>query len=150
MPSTSPMAACAASKPMSSGRSPPTSAESESLPSENAPAPENPVVMRHGSQPTHSPACSFGHFRCSTGNPASTSTMRASGRSFSSPSAVKMPEGPAPTMTTSASVSRFMIRSSPAEAPPGRRQTFSGKSYHYRQRGAQARMALPATGAKAR
>ena len=39
------MVFCAFSVPMSSGRLPPTSQLRESFPSENAPAPEKPVVM---------------------------------------------------------------------------------------------------------
>ena len=38
----------------------PTEEESESLPSEKAPAPEKPVVMLHGLQCKHLPATSFG------------------------------------------------------------------------------------------
>ncbi len=100
------MAACATSKPTSSGKSPPTSAESESLPSENAPAPENPAVMRHGSQPTHAPegprSC-LGQRRSRTDSPLSTMTMCPACPCSSSDSAQNMPAGPMPTMTTSVS-----------------------------------------------
>ena len=102
-PSTSPMAACTASWPMRSGKSPPTSLDSDSLPSENAPAPENPVVMRHGSQPRHGPPACLGHVRSSTASPLSSMTMRPANPRSTSASAQKMPAGPAPTMTTSVS-----------------------------------------------
>ena len=106
-PSTSPMASCASSRPMRSGRSPPTSADSDSFPSENAPAPENPVVIRQGSQFAHgAPAC-FGHTRSSTAKPLSTMTMRPVKPRSKRESAQKIPAGPAPTMTTSVSMVRI-------------------------------------------
>ena len=71
------------------------------MPSENAPAPENPVVMLHGLQFMQCPVLSLGQWRRSTGRPFSSMTMRVCGRSSISLSAVKMPDGPAPTMTTS-------------------------------------------------
>ena len=99
--STRLIAACATSSPISSGRSPPTSCESDSFPSENAPAPEKPVVMRHGSQPTQCPTFALGQLRRSMGRPFSTSAMVVEGASFRSANAVKIPAGPAPTITTS-------------------------------------------------
>ena len=86
---------------MSSGRSPPTSQESESFPSENAPAPENPVVMRQGLQCTHTPVFVLGQLRRSMGRPRSTSMIWRVSLLPSRPSAVKMPAGPAPMMSTS-------------------------------------------------
>ncbi len=62
------------------GRSPPTSWERESLPSENAPAPEKPVVMLQGWHPTHRPVRSFGQCLRSTGRPFSIMTTWVSGR----------------------------------------------------------------------
>ena len=99
--STRLIAACATSSPISSGRSPPTSCESDSFPSENAPAPEKPVVMRHGSHPTQWPTFALGQLRRSMGRPFSTSAMVVEGASFRSDNAVKIPAGPAPTITTS-------------------------------------------------
>ena len=99
--STRLIAACATSSPISSGRSPPTSCESDNFPSENAPAPEKPVVMRHGSHPTQWPTFALGQLRRSMGRPFSTSAMVVEGASFRSDNAVKIPAGPAPTITTS-------------------------------------------------
>ena len=75
--------------------------------SENAPAPENPVVIRQGSQFAHgAPAC-FGHTRSSTAKPLSTMTMRPVKPRSKRESAQKIPAGPAPTMTTSVSMVRI-------------------------------------------
>ena len=126
-PSTSPMASCASSRPMRSGRSPPTSADSDSFPSENAPAPENPVVIRQGSQFAHgAPAC-FGHTRSSTAKPLSTMTMRPVKPRSKRESAQKIPAGPAPTMTTS--VSMVPHKHAPVPAPFRRRDSCSASLY---------------------
>ena len=47
------------SYPKISGRFPPTSGDKDNLPSENAPAPANPVVIEHGLHPTHTFSISF-------------------------------------------------------------------------------------------
>ena len=121
-PSTSAMAACTASCPRRSGRSPPTSLDSESFPSENAPAPENPVVMRHGSQFTQEPPACLGHARSSTAKPLSTMVMRPAKPRSISAKAQKMPAGPAPTMT--ASVLRALM------APPSLRVRRGARALH--------------------
>ena len=88
---------------MSMGRSPPTSQASDSLPSENAPAPEKPVVMwQLGRQFMQTPVLAFGQLRFSSMRPFSTMTIFFLLPFLSISSAVKMPAGPAPTMTTSA------------------------------------------------
>ena len=48
------------SYPNISGRFPPTSGDKDNLPSENAPAPANPVVIEHGLHPTHTFVFRFG------------------------------------------------------------------------------------------
>ena len=91
---------------MSEGRSPPTSQESESLPSEKAPAPEKPVVMwQTGLQLMQTPVFAFGQRRCSSARPFSTMTIFFFEPRRNISSAVKIPAGPAPTMTTSAFMS---------------------------------------------
>ena len=61
---------------MSVGRSPPTSQERESFPSENAPAPEKPVVMwQTGLQFMQTPVFDFGQRRSSSARPFSTMTI---------------------------------------------------------------------------
>ncbi len=97
------MISCACRSPTSVGRSPPTSLHSESLPSENAPAPEKPVVMwQYGLQFMHLPVLAFGQRRFSMACPCSIMTIFSGEPRRSSSSAVKIPAGPAPTMTTSA------------------------------------------------
>ena len=71
------------------------------MPSENAPAPEKPVVMWQGRQPMHLLVMAFGQRRFSMGWPFSTMVMRLLLPLRSISSAVKMPAGPAPTMTIS-------------------------------------------------
>ena len=88
---------------MSVGRSPPTSQASESLPSENAPAPEKPVVIwQLGRQFMHTPVLTFGQLRFSSARPFSTITIFLLLPLRSISSAVNIPAGPAPTITTSA------------------------------------------------
>ena len=92
------MASCASSPPDEVGQVAASSADSDSFPSENAPAPENPVVIRQGSQFAHgAPAC-FGHTRSSTAKPLSTMTMRPVKPRSKRESAQKIPAGPAPTI----------------------------------------------------
>lgn len=86
---------------MSWGKSPPTSVERDSLPSEKAPAPEKPVVMWQGLQPTQRPVWALGQRRSSMARPFSTSRMRLRLPWRSSSMAVKMPAGPAPMMRMS-------------------------------------------------
>jgi len=95
------MVFCASSAPISSGRSPPTSCDSDSFPSEKAPAPLNPVVMRHGWQPTQWPTFSLGQLRRSMGRPFSTMVIWRPSPRASSERAQKMPAGPAPMIKTS-------------------------------------------------
>ena len=72
------------------------------MPSENAPAPEKPVVMAQvGRQLTQWPISALGQWRFSTGLPFSTSRMCFLLPRRSSSTAVKMPAGPAPTMMRS-------------------------------------------------
>lgn len=88
----------AKSGPTRFGKSPPTSWFSESLPSENAPAPEKPVVMLQGWQFTHFCVLLFGQERFSTLWPFSTIRIFLCAPRRNSSTAVKMPAGPAPTM----------------------------------------------------
>ena len=72
------------------------------MPSENAPAPEKPVVMAQvGRQLTQWPSSALGQWRFSTGLPFSTSRMCFLLPRRSSSTAVKIPAGPAPTMMRS-------------------------------------------------
>ena len=134
---------------MRSGRSPPTSADSDSFPSENAPAPENPVVIRQGSQFAHgAPAC-FGHTRSSTAKPLSTMTMRPVKPRSKRESAQKIPAGPAPTMTTRRSDGAIRVLhhcTPPAVGSSGirRRERNSRSERMLRMRSSDAERGLPA------
>ena len=81
------------------------------MPSENAPAPEKPVVMAQvGRQLTQWPSSALGQWRFSTGLPFSTSRIFFLLPWRSSSTAVKMPAGPAPTMIRSYfSISSFIL-----------------------------------------
>jgi hypothetical protein len=87
---------------------PPTSGESESLPSEKAPAPAQPLIMAQGLQFAHVPVILAGHFLFDSDLPLSITSTLAFGQSSYSSSAVNMPAGPAPTIITSYS---FCIQS---------------------------------------
>ena len=104
------MSACASASGMYFVMLPPTSCERESLPSENAPAPAQPLMMAQGLQPTHFPVIRAGHLRSAMARPLSISNTFFVSSCFISSSAVKMPAGPAPMMT--ASYVLFMAASS--------------------------------------
>src|SRR5699024_2131443 len=84
-----------------SGRVPPTSGERESFPSENAPAPANPVEMEQGLHPMQTFVFLFGHVRFSIERPFSSIRTFKSGLFCISSYAQKIPDGPAPIIITS-------------------------------------------------
>ena len=79
---------------------PPTSVDSVSFPSLNAPAPPHPDKRGHGSQWTHSSPRVAGHLRWLMSGPLSSMRMFSLFFSVSS-MAENIPAGPAPTIITS-------------------------------------------------
>ena len=101
MSSTYLIVSCASSLPMRSGKSPPTSALSDNLPSENAPAPEKPVVIAQFLHFIHTPHLTLGQYLLSIDSPFSTIRIRLSDCISTSSNAVNIPAGPAPIINTS-------------------------------------------------
>ena len=99
-PSTYSMSSARRSRPTKWSSQPPTSGVRVSLPSLKAPAPPQPQVMSHGSQPEHTPVLRAGQARREMSGPRSTMSTLAPLRRTSS-SAAKIPAGPAPTTITS-------------------------------------------------